>query len=151
MNYIATNLDQTLFVNSVISIHYFEYTTEFHYRGDRRLHEGERQRENNLFRSDASAAGVFQGAVTQRSVFLHGYRINVRILLRTPFFGCVPKIRGDVAHGIRSEHKSNAGIQLTPTRRITNQISSAYFFLPLEKTLSFVYNLYNDEYLGERS
>lgn len=34
MNYIATNLEQSLFVASVISIHYFEYTAEFHYAGE---------------------------------------------------------------------------------------------------------------------
>lgn len=34
MNYIATKLEQSLFVASVISIHYFEYTAEFHYAGE---------------------------------------------------------------------------------------------------------------------
>lgn len=34
MNYVATKLKQALFVNGVISIHYFEYTSEFRYSGE---------------------------------------------------------------------------------------------------------------------
>lgn len=34
MNYIATKLHQELFVNSIISIHYFEYTRDFKYAGE---------------------------------------------------------------------------------------------------------------------
>lgn len=34
MNYISTKLEQELFINSIISIHYFEYTTEFRYTGE---------------------------------------------------------------------------------------------------------------------
>lgn len=34
MNYVATSLEQSLFVTSVISIHYFEYTAEFRYEGE---------------------------------------------------------------------------------------------------------------------
>lgn len=35
MNYIATSLEQSLFVASVISIHYFEYTAAFCYEGEK--------------------------------------------------------------------------------------------------------------------
>ena len=34
MNYIATKLRQELFVSSIISIHYFEYTRDFYYQGE---------------------------------------------------------------------------------------------------------------------
>lgn len=34
MKYISTRLKQALFVDSIISIHYYEYTSEFHYPGE---------------------------------------------------------------------------------------------------------------------
>lgn len=34
MNYVPTRLSQSLFVSSVISIHYFEYTAQFSYEGE---------------------------------------------------------------------------------------------------------------------
>ena len=34
MQYVATKLEQSLFINSIISIHYFEYTPNFRYEGE---------------------------------------------------------------------------------------------------------------------